>query len=76
MTTETDHQSGPLALPSYERSSVYLAAEIYSYLECRQVSETDTRTSRLRQHLERAWVIAQCQKSLGPNLEKCQYDYQ
>ena len=75
MTAETDHQSGPLALPFYERSSVYLAAEIYSYLECRQVGETDTRMSRLRQHLGRPWVIAQGQKSPGPNLEKYQYDY-
>ena len=75
MTAETDHQSGPLALPFYERSSVYLAAEIYSYLECRQVGETNTRMSRLRRHLERAWVIAQGQTSLGLNLEKYQHDY-
>jgi hypothetical protein len=75
MTAETDHQSGPLALPFYERSSVYLAVEIYSYLECRQVGETDTRMSRLRQHLEHAWVIAQGQKPLGQNLQTHQHDF-
>ena len=45
MIAETDHQSDPLALPFYERSSVSLAVGICSYLECRQVDETDTRMS-------------------------------
>jgi len=69
MIAETDHQSGPLALPSCERSSVSLAVEICSYLECRQADEIDTRTSLLQQRLERALVSVQGQKLLDPNLK-------